>query len=723
VSNKSTPLSQTTRQGLFSGVVATATSLTTVAGFAISLAVLIFSGAASDELPRAAGAFAVAGGIAAIWLALRSKIVPVATTIQDGPGMVAVVLAADYVADERTQVVDVFVLLGVTTLLTGAALWLLGYLELGTIARGMPTTVIGGFIAGTGWLLVKGGFDVMTATRLGLGDIGRLFAPELGRFWLPGLVLGLLAWAVAQSDRLPPPAVGLITLAALVVFYGVALTTSSLMTIEADGWLIGPFDEASRAAIVSPSEVTNANWRGIVASVPGIAGIAGLAVVAMLLNVTGIATQSGNRVDPNHELRTAGVANIIAAPFGATPGFHSLGGTELMRKLGVSSRVAPCATGGVLILFGIFGVQLIGYVPRMIPGALLVFLGMSILQGWAKALRTSGNGVERALSISIVLVIAWMGILPGIAAGLIATCALFVLRYSRIDPVRIQGSGADHLSVVDRSPHERMVLLERGHRLAVLQLQGYLFFGSLVVLERKIRSQALGSDPCVDIVDAVVLDFAHVTGIEASATTMLDELIKEMQSAGVAVALSSLSDRVRRSMATGISHLDDHVYASLDQALEYCESRQLSLLALQRPASSSPRTRMALSDALYAQFERVRIEQGQVIARQGGTSDGIFVVERGSLTAYRLVADLTWHRLRQISELGIVGEVGLSSRFTHPAAVIADVETTALWLSNSKLHVLRRDFPSLTAELHEFILRQQTEQVIVMSEALAHTLR
>lgn len=708
---------------LVSNAIATATTLTTVAGLSISLAVLIFSGEASAELPRAAGAFAVAAGVTSIWLALRSQVLPVATSIQDGPGMVVAVLAANYVAEEQTRIVDIFVLLGLTTALSGMALWLLGHFGLGSLVRCMPTTVIGGFIAGTGWLLFKGGFDVMAATTLGLNDFGRLFAPELGRFWLPGFALGLLVWGISTQDRLPAWAVGVTTLLAAVGFYVVSAQTSSIAAIEEAGWLIGPFPESSGAAIVSVGELTGANWSGLLATLPGIVGVAGLTAVAMLLNAAGINSQRGSRVDLNHELRATGVANIIASPLGATPGFHSLGGTALLDKLDVRTRAVPLAIGCVFVLLGVGGVQVIGYVPRMIPGGLLIFLGASILQQWGKMMQQSSNTVERVLSVAIVLVIAWMGILPGMAAGLLATCAVFVLRYSKVDPVRVHGSGASHQSLAERTAAEQAVLDEHADRLAVFQLQGYLFFGSLALLERQIRSQALGRDPNTAAVDAVVLDFGQVTGIEASATGMVHELQTELEAKGVMVILSSLPHRVRRSMESDVAGLGDGAFVSLDAALEFYENCRLPAIDLRAPTIDLPLARKTLSAPLYERFEIVHIEPGHVLSRQASPSAGVFIVESGSLTAYRLSSDLVWQRLRQIAALGVVGDIGLISGFTHPATVVADTRITGLWMSNTAYRMLRRDSAELTGELHEFLLRRQTERVIVMSKALAHTQR
>ena len=63
-------------------------------GQAISMAVLIFAGPLESGLPRAVASFCIAGGVLAVYVALRSHIVPAASVIQDAPAIVLVAVAA-----------------------------------------------------------------------------------------------------------------------------------------------------------------------------------------------------------------------------------------------------------------------------------------------------------------------------------------------------------------------------------------------------------------------------------------------------------------------------------------------------------------------------------------------------------------------------------------------------------------------------------------------------
>ncbi|MEZ4583425.1 MAG: hypothetical protein R3A10_17605 [Caldilineaceae bacterium] len=63
------------------------------------------------------------------------------------------------------------------------------------------------------------------------------------------------------------------------------------------------------------------------------------------------------------------------------------------------------------------------------------------------------------------------------AAGIIAAL-LFLVNYSRVDVVRHAASRADYAGAIQRAPLYEQLLERRGRNMAILTLQGYVFFGS-----------------------------------------------------------------------------------------------------------------------------------------------------------------------------------------------------------------------------------------------------
>jgi MFS superfamily sulfate permease-like transporter len=80
-----------------------------------------------------------------------------------------------------------------STFLTGAFLYLVGRFRMGRWIRFIPYPVIGGFLAGTGWLLARGSFKVMCGIPLSLDSMGTLLEKGAILHWLPGGFFALAA--------------------------------------------------------------------------------------------------------------------------------------------------------------------------------------------------------------------------------------------------------------------------------------------------------------------------------------------------------------------------------------------------------------------------------------------------------------------------------------------------------------------------------------------------
>ena len=80
-----------------------------------------------------------------------------------------------------------------------------------------------------------------------------------------------------------------------------------------------------------------------------------LALIATLMNATGIELDARRDLDLDRELRTVGVANLIAGAGGGVPGYHNLSLTVLASRLGTANAivgVTVAAFSAVAIAFG-----------------------------------------------------------------------------------------------------------------------------------------------------------------------------------------------------------------------------------------------------------------------------------------------------------------------------------------------------------------------------------
>jgi len=110
-------------------------------------------------------------------------------------------------------------------------------------------------------------------------------------------------------------------------------------------------------------------------------------------------------------------------------------------------------------------------------GALLLFMALRMLQDWVMVSWGQLSKLDHGVVVLIVTVTALVGFLPAVLVGLAAALVLFGLRYSQIDVVRQTLSGQDYRSRLERPAALQALLAAQGAAIAVLQLQGYLFFG------------------------------------------------------------------------------------------------------------------------------------------------------------------------------------------------------------------------------------------------------
>jgi SulP family sulfate permease len=692
----------------------------------VSFAALVFTGPASGGLPRGAATFLLASGVITILLGLRSRFSVAFGVVQDTAAIVLVPAVATLVASGSDDPVrDVFVVLAASAMLTGCLMWLLGQTGLSAASRFMPTTVVSGFLAGTGWLLTKGGFDVMTGTSLQVGDLDDLVGFDLARFWLPGVALGAVIVTVPLFHRIPPLLSSLATLGAIVAFFAVVQVASSVSAVEEGGWLLGPFADGGSVRFVF-SDIADSDWSAVSDTIPQLGVVVILSLLGVLLNISGIQALLRQRVDLDVELRTVGIANMLIAPIGGLVGYHGLGDSALADRLGVRRSWSPLVVGAATSVFAFVGSSAVGYIPKFVAGGLLVGAGVGMLIAWVTELRSTTGWSDRWVSIVILAVICFVGILEGIVVGIVAACLFFVVRYSRIDAIRLVSTGHERRSVVQRSAVDIERLVDSAGHLAVYELHGSLFFGSVSGVAETIRERL--SRPAAPI-DVVVVDFARVADIDSSAYTVLTELAVDVAAADARLIWSQLPTGAATVLARAQSDAVDEA-SDLDLALEAAEDHLLSLTAEAVEESDVAHADGArdgdapgYSDALLEFFESRRHEAGDVLMSEGDPSDELLVVMAGEVRASRIDRTGRQLRLRTLRAGSSLGEIGFLTKEPRSATVTAETDGELRVLTAEAHERLRRERPELVIELYDRVLQSTAARAADINRSLTQALR
>jgi sulfate permease, SulP family len=693
---------------------------------ATSFAALVFTGPLAPHLPAGIGLGLVAAAAILITVALLSSYRGMLGSVQDISAAVLSLVAASIVADlppdDPRILVTVVAAIALTSLLTGGLFLLLGTFRLGDLIRFVPYPVVGGFLAGTGWLLFRGGMDVVSDQALSPARLDILAEPEVLALWVPGLAFAVILVVLSRRSS-HPLMLPLMVLGAIVVFYGVALALGAgIENLEEGRWLLGPFPEGGLWEPWAARAVTEADWSVVVGEAGNLATVLIVSVLALLLNASGIELVVGRDVDLNRELRAAGVANLVAGGGGGFPGFHVLSLTALVHRIGSRSRAAGVIAGGVCLLALSVGGGIMGMFPRPVLGGLLLFLGLAFLMEWVVDAWSQLPRSEYVIVVLILVVIATVGFLPGVALGILLAVVLFVVDYGRTEVVKHALTGATYHSQMDRPLPHREVLRERGDSIHVLELQGFLFFGTANALLDRIRARA--ADPDLPPLRYLVLDFRRVSGLDSSAALSFSKAHRLATSSGFVMVLTAMGDRVRRPLERGGLTEDApsvRMLPDLDRGLQWCEDRLLEEGEVAEEAAG-PLWRDAVEgtgvseEALLEYMERLEIDTGETIIEQGDRAEDVFFLESGQVTAQVVTETGGTVRLRSLTPGAVVGEAALYSGGVRSASVVADRPSVVYRLSRDRLLEMEERDPQLAAALHRLFGR-------LLAERLTDTIR
>lgn len=167
----------------------------------------------------------------------------------------------------------------------------------------------------------------------------------------------------------------------------------------------------------------------------------------------------------------------------------------------------------------------------------------------------------------------------GILVGILLACVSFVLQTSQVSAIRGSLPGSVANSTVRRHPIQNRFLQEAGRQIYVMKLAGYLFFGTIVGVETKIR-ELLADSFQFQSIRFLVLDLHNVDGIDFSAAEAFTRINRILKSKDVKIIICgiSMSGNVGRSLYNvGLfdaesSEEEVQYFASLNSALEYCEN-------------------------------------------------------------------------------------------------------------------------------------------------------
>lgn len=184
--------------------------------------------------------------------------------------------------------------------------------------------------------------------------------------------------------------------------------------------------------------------------------------------------------------------------------------------------------------------------------------------------------------VAIVLVMGMYDFVVGIGVGVLLAFVSLIFQASRVSAIRATYSGEVVGSTVRRNPSQQHYLQKVGNQIRLIKLSGFLFFGTIVSVEEKIRQLIADEEFERRPIKFLILDLKHVTGLDYSAGEAFSTVSRLLAVKSIALVLSGVNmegplGRDLRTAGLGSNSQDAEVSfcPDLNAALEDCENELL----------------------------------------------------------------------------------------------------------------------------------------------------
>ncbi|KIV79134.1 hypothetical protein PV11_06717 [Exophiala sideris] len=481
----------------------------------------------------------------------------------------------------------------ISALLTGAVFFLMGACKLGSLIGFFPRHILIGCIGGVGWFLVATGVEVSARLpgnlEYSFDTLKQLFRGDTIALWIVPLLLAVTLINIQRHVKSNLLVGGyFISVGAIFYFFKFALGIQ-MDTLHSQGWVFDPPPAGNPwYHFYTLYDFKAVHWGALADTIPAMFALTFFGVLHVPINVPALGITTGeDNLNVDRELVAHGVSNCLSGLFGSVQNYLVYTNSLLFIDSGGDDRLA-----GLLLAAGTFGILLagptiIGFIPIMVVGALIFLLGIELLE---EALIGTWGKVHRLEYATIVIIVVTMGVwdfVIGILVGIVLAAVSFVVQTSRRTAIRVTYSGDIAKSLVRRPPVQLNFLKETGHQIFLIKLAGFLFFGTIVGVENRIRA-LLEEDAFADRpLRFLVLDMAHINGIDFSAAEAFTRINRLLQKREVGLVISGMNvdddiGQALRNVGLFTEASEVQIFADLNDALEHCENKLLTALYRQQ---------------------------------------------------------------------------------------------------------------------------------------------
>ncbi|MGE3475629.1 MAG: SulP family inorganic anion transporter [Rhodospirillaceae bacterium] len=602
--------------------------------------------------------------------------------------------------------------------LTGVFLGLTFYFvaraNLAQLVRYIPFAVMAGFLAATGWLIASGALNIIGGIPLSLAGIEAFalnpWRPELAFGVVVALTLFVLAPRISGAVLIP----AVMAAATLIVNLALQSNFCSPEYCAANTWL---FQKMTALPWMPPWELALelSDTGFLFDNLAEMLVVAFVGLVTTLLSIASLELSYQREFDLNRILKQQAIASGLSAMVGGFSPILSIGRSLLNYRSG-GGRVGGLIAGALCLATLLGAGTVISYVPKPALGGLVLFLGLGMLKQWLWDPWRTASRLELAQIVFILLLVANFGFMVGFLAGVLLSCAVFIVTYSRLPIASVSTNLSLFTSSVARCETGTSILREHGEKTLLYRLRGYVFFGSASRIDKVFRSMAPD-------VEAIVIDFSSVSGIDSSAVGVFQRMLRRHQDRKTAFYLvySEDTERAVRAITLTSDAMRVHYFDALDRAIETAEDHLIARRGgiSARTTALQFLTEAAARTAFLGYCEQRRVARGEALCAEGDMSNEVYFLESGGLEVVKLTADRRVLRLAKLDAGSVVGELAFYTGEARTAAIVADVDSTIYVLRREDLGRLRESHPELAAMFDRMVIHKVSHALTRANKLLA----
>jgi SulP family sulfate permease len=616
--------------------------------------------------------------------------------------------------------------MSLSSLTVAGFFWVIGHYRLTRLLELMPYPVICGFMAGIGWLLLEAGVGVVIDAPIaqfweainGPGTLARLL------IFIGGAVFLLLAVSRLKRAWALPVA----SLVLVLAFYIVAAVLGQdRQELVAAGWLFDiPVDTGGALHLLAGLSLNQIDTVFVMSMIPQILTIAFLALLTQSMSLSALMASGNQDLDTSSEIEDMGAGNVLCAVIASPPGSTDVIASTLYEEFGASSRWMPLITSAVCVVMAVFGSAVIPWMPKLLVGSTVFLFAYQLFYEWMHENVRGFQPIDYAIVLIILGTVIFIGFMPGILVGILLALLLFVLRYSMISAIQGQHSLESYRSSVERSQSSNEILDEHGGEGLIYSLRGFLFFGTANAVLDTIRDDAHVRTAHYKV---ILLDMKRVTGMDISALNTFVQIRALCERSGVRLIYSGVEEDTRNSllMMSAISeeHGEPLLFPEADYAVEYMEEVLLGIYQaeaesmtiydhLQRIFNDLEKVRILLEH-----MQRVEIGKSKILFEQGEADNGLYMIERGSMTALIGTEHNGFKRVKKFRPGSLIGEMSAyTTDRRRTATIVADEDSVLYHLTSERLARLDANDLKLAASIHELVARTLGGRISYMNRRL-----